>query len=57
MGWLEKELLKNDAEVNLLAGGIQLISSEHYEKWANFPKARQRLFNLLKENKIKTQYI
>ena len=27
--WLEKELLKNDAEVNLLAGGIQLISSEH----------------------------
>ena len=52
--WLEKELLKNDAEVNLLAGGIQLISSEHvYEKWANFPKARQRLFNLLKENKIK----
>ena len=52
--WLEKELLKNDAEVNLLAGGIQLISSEHaYEKWANFPKARQRLFDLLKENKIK----
>ena len=52
--WLEKELLKNDAEVNLLAGGIQLISSEHaYEKWANFPKARQRLLNLLKENKIK----
>ena len=47
--WLEKELLKNDAEVNLLAGGIQLISSEHaYEKWANFPKARQRLFDLLK---------
>ena len=52
--WLENELLKNGAEVNLLAGGIQLISSEHpYEKWANFPKARQRLFNMLKENKIK----
>ncbi len=52
--WLEKELLKNDAEVNLLAGGIQLISSEHaYEKWANFPKARQRLFDLLIRDKIK----
>ena len=52
--WLEKELLKNCAEVNLFAGGIQLISSEHpYEKWANFPKARQRLFDILKINKIK----
>ncbi len=52
--WLEKELLKNDAEVNLLAGGIQLISSEHaYEKWANFPKAKQRFYDLLKNNKIK----
>ena len=53
-----KELLKNDAEVNLLAGGIQLISSEHaYEKWANFPKAKLRLFNILKENKIKNTMI
>lgn len=52
--WLENELLKNSAEVNLLAGGIQLISSQHaYEKWSNFPKARKRLFDLLKKNKIK----
>ena len=50
--WLENELLKNSAEVNLLAGGIQLISSQHaYEKWSNFPKARKRLFDLLKKIK------
>lgn len=43
--WLENELIKNEAAVNLFAGGIQLLSSEHpYEKWANFPLAQQRFF-------------
>ena len=48
-----KRIIENDAEVNLLAGGIQLISSEHAMRNGQFPKARQRLFKTLKENKIK----
>jgi alkaline phosphatase D len=52
--WLENELIKNEAAVNLFAGGIQLLSSEHpYEKWANFPLAQQRFFDLLIRYKIK----
>ena len=46
--WLEKELMKKDAAVTVIGCGIQFISEEHiYEKWANFPKERQRLFDLL----------
>ena len=53
--WLENELKNNDAVVNLFAGGIQLISSEHpYEKWSNFPLAQKRFFDLLSQYKIKT---
>ena len=50
--WLEKELTSSDAAVHILAGGIQLVPEEHrFEKWANLPKARQRLFDLV----VKTQ--
>lgn len=45
--WLENELKNSDAAVHIVAGGIQMISAEHYfEKWSNFPKARKRLFEL-----------
>ena len=48
--WLEKELTNSDAQINLIASGIQMIPEEHaYEKWANFPKARKRLFKLLQK--------
>lgn len=50
--WLEKELTDSDAAVHILASGIQFIAEEHpFEKWANFPKERQRLLDLL----VKTQ--
>jgi len=50
--WLEKELTKSDAQINLIASGIQMIPEEHaYEKWANYPKARKRLFHLLQKTK------
>lgn len=50
--WLEKELTNSDAQLHLLVSGIQIIPEEHaFEKWANFPKARKRLFDLL----VKTQ--
>ncbi|MBD0260507.1 MAG: alkaline phosphatase family protein [Cytophagales bacterium] len=46
--WLEKELRGSPADVHLIGSGIQILPDEHpYEKWANFPRERQRLFNLL----------
>jgi len=48
--WLEKELRFSKARVNILVSGIQIIAENHgYEKWANFPKARNRLFELLRK--------
>lgn len=46
--WLEAELAGSEARVNLIVSGIQLIPEEQgYEKWANFPAARARFFDLL----------
>lgn len=46
--WLEKQLTDSDAAIHLIGCGIQVIPTEHnYEKWANFPKAHQRLYDLL----------
>jgi alkaline phosphatase D len=46
--WLEGEL-KKPAEVRLLVSSIQVIADEHgYEKWANFPRERDRLYALIR---------
>jgi len=48
--WLEQQLASNDVSLFIIASGIQFIPKDHdYEKWANFPKERQRLFDLIKE--------
>lgn len=48
--WLEKELTNSEAQIHLIACGIQFIPEEQiYEKWANFPAARQRFFDLLEK--------
>ncbi len=48
--WLEKELTRSDAQIHLIGCGIQFIPEEHgYEKWANFPASRDRLFQLLEK--------
>ena len=45
--WLEAELRNSEAQLNLIAGGIQFLPTEQgFEKWANFPKARQRILDL-----------
>ena len=45
--WLEKELTDSDAALHIIGNGIQFITDEHrFEKWANFPKARQRMLDL-----------
>ncbi len=50
--WLEEELTNSDAELHLIACGIQFIPEEQiYEKWANFPAARQRFFALMEKTK------
>ncbi len=50
--WLEKELAESDAAIHIIACGIQMIPSEHYfEKWSNFPAERERLFQLLGDDK------
>lgn len=45
--WLERQLLK-PAEVRLIASSIQVIAEGHrFEKWANLPLERRRLFDLI----------
>jgi alkaline phosphatase D len=51
-GWLEKELLKPGADLTVVASSIQLVADQHrFEKWANFPKARERFLALLEKTK------
>ncbi|KYG70243.1 phosphodiesterase [Bdellovibrio bacteriovorus] len=51
--WLETQL-KRPAEVRFIVSSIQLIANDpKYEKWGNFPKERQRFFDLLKSTRAK----
>lgn len=55
--WLDQELAK-PANLRLIVSSIQLIANDHYfEKWGNFPKERERFFNLLKKRKAKNAVI
>lgn len=50
--WLENELTHSDANLHIIASSIQFLANDHgYEKWGNFPKARQRMFDLLQKTK------
>ncbi|HFB99360.1 MAG TPA: alkaline phosphatase family protein [Phaeodactylibacter sp.] len=50
--WLEKELANSDAQINLIGNGTQVIPTQQgYEKWANYPKARKRFFEILQKTK------
>ncbi|GAB2633528.1 alkaline phosphatase D family protein [Belliella aquatica] len=52
--WLESELKNSKAKVNIISSGIQFIPTEHpYEKWDNFPKERERLFDLIHTSGVK----
>ena len=56
--WLEKELTNSDANIHVIGSGIQVLPEEHvYEKWANFPTARQRLLDLLGKTKPKGAFL
>ena len=46
--WLEGELRESKARVHLLGSSSQFVSEEHrYEKWADYPKERARLLQLI----------
>jgi alkaline phosphatase D len=46
--WLERELRGSTAQVHLIGSSIQVVPEEHgFEKGANFPAARERLFRLI----------
>lgn len=48
--WLEEELSQSSANINIIASSIQVIATQHRsEKWANFPEAKKRLFDLIKK--------
>ncbi len=48
--WLENELKNSEADFHIIGSSIQVIPEDHaYEKWANFPTARKRLFDLLEK--------
>jgi alkaline phosphatase D len=50
--WLENELATSTAAFNIICSSIQVLAEEQlFEKWANFPTARQRLLDLI----VKTQ--
>ncbi|UOQ52660.1 alkaline phosphatase D family protein [Hymenobacter cellulosivorans] len=52
--WLEQQLTGSDADVHIIGSGIQFLPQQHpYEKWANFPAARQRLLDLLVSSRAK----
>lgn len=49
--WLQEQL-KAEAEIRLLCSSIQVLADEHHwEKWGNFPRERQRLFDLIRQTK------
>jgi len=52
--WLTEELNSSDAAFNIIGCGIQMIPEEHgWEKWANFPNSRERLFNTIAQSGAK----
>ena len=56
--WLEEELTESDAAVHIIGSSIQLVAEEQgFEKWANFPAARDRFFYLLKKTQPKNALV
>jgi alkaline phosphatase D len=55
--WLEEQLAR-PADVRFIVSSIQVIPEQHgFEKWANFPKEKERLLNLLKKTQVKNVFI
>lgn len=56
--WLEKEFKNSDASIHIIGSSIQFISDEHsWEKWGNFPLAKERMIKLLVKYNVKIPII
>jgi alkaline phosphatase D len=57
--WLENELTESENyDALVIANGTQVLSDKHrFEKWANFPKSRERLLKLISESPIKIKIL
>lgn len=56
--WLEAQLTHSDAAIHIIGTGVQFIATDQgYEKWANFPSARQRMIDLLAKTKPRNTMI
>lgn len=57
--WLEKELSESqDADALVIANGTQVLGDQHrFEKWANFPKSKERLLQLLNDSPAKIKIL
>ncbi|MFC2126143.1 alkaline phosphatase D family protein [Bacteroidota bacterium] len=57
--WLANELTESNAVIHIIGSSIQVLSEEHrWEKWSNFPKSRERLFQLLVSKKpVRTLFL
>ncbi|TWT47770.1 alkaline phosphatase D family protein [Botrimarina hoheduenensis] len=51
--WLEEQL-SEPAAVRLIGSSVQVVSDEHgWEGWSNFPRERQRLYDLIDSTKAR----
>lgn len=49
--WLE-DRLREPARLRIIGSSIQVIANDHaWEKWGNFPKERERLFQLIRKTR------
>jgi alkaline phosphatase D len=49
--WLAEQL-RQPAELRIIASSIQVVAADHgWEKWANFPRERQRLLDLIAQTR------
>ncbi|MBK6266170.1 alkaline phosphatase family protein [Marivirga sp. S37H4] len=52
--WLGNEISDSLVDLYIIASGIQFIAEDHpYEKWANFPNERKKMFNLIADKNPK----
>ena len=56
--WLEGELKNSNAAFYIVNSSIQALAEDHrFEKWVNFPQARQHLLNVLEASRKKIMII
>ncbi|MCS6833089.1 MAG: alkaline phosphatase family protein, partial [Flammeovirgaceae bacterium] len=56
--WFENVIHRSPAQLNLIVSSIQVLSDQHpFEKWANFPREREKLLKILENSHAKGDII